>query len=526
MLVLRVEYLLGRSMATHPSDRHRGEWPPHPERLFFALAAALFETDSEADERRALEWFETLPAPEILATPAFDREVATAYVPVNDTAPGKLELLPESRSKAGRTFPVKVPAEPVVWFRWPDTNVPTDLRSPFGRLCRKVTCLGHSASLVRVSLHEELAPDAADGGFELYRPVEVGSHSLRTPGDGRLAQVEQLFAATVEIASFDALEESIKQAKGKAKKVLKSEFEVRFPNGRPLWRRPTPQLWSRYEVGPATPTEPNPAPAGSHFSSELLVFPITGIEGRQALGQRWTRQLCDIFRKTVLSCTPDPIPEWLGGHRPGGEPGDAEEGHAAFLALPDVGHPHAAGRLLGVALALPRGIDPRELARQLSPLLFQDSESDGRLPARHTLHLTREISVTVEFASEPDPRRGLWPRTWVCPKGCDLWSTVTPIALDRHPKRRATPTEYWGEVERIIADGCERIGLPRPEVTATRVADFIGAWPATDMPRLQTGSQERRHTHARLHFPEPVVGPVLIGAGRYRGHGLCRPILR
>ena len=30
--------------------------------------------------------------------------------------------------------------------------------------------------------------------------------------------------------------------------------------------------------------------------------------------------------------------------------------------------------------------------------------------------------------------------------------------------------------------------------------------------------------HAILIFSEPVVGPVLLGAGRYRGYGLCRPL--
>jgi CRISPR-associated protein Csb2 len=29
--------------------------------------------------------------------------------------------------------------------------------------------------------------------------------------------------------------------------------------------------------------------------------------------------------------------------------------------------------------------------------------------------------------------------------------------------------------------------------------------------------------HADLIFPSAVSGPILIGAGRYRGFGLCRP---
>jgi CRISPR-associated protein Csb2 len=41
--------------------------------------------------------------------------------------------------------------------------------------------------------------------------------------------------------------------------------------------------------------------------------------------------------------------------------------------------------------------------------------------------------------------------------------------------------------------------------------------------RRKDGS-ERRHAHAILVFDEFVVSSVLLGAGRYRGYGLCRPM--
>ena len=34
----------------------------------------------------------------------------------------------------------------------------------------------------------------------------------------------------------------------------------------------------------------------------------------------------------------------------------------------------------------------------------------------------------------------------------------------------------------------------------------------------------RQLTHAVLQFPEPVRGPVLLGAGRFAGLGLCRAL--
>ena len=40
MFSLGIRYLCGWAMATHPSERDRPEWPPHPDRVFMALAAA------------------------------------------------------------------------------------------------------------------------------------------------------------------------------------------------------------------------------------------------------------------------------------------------------------------------------------------------------------------------------------------------------------------------------------------------------------------------------------------------------
>ena len=78
----------------------------------------------------------------------------------------------------------------------------------------------------------------------------------------------------------------------------------------------------------------------------------------------------------------------------------------------------------------------------------------------------------------------------------------------------------------MIGECCTRIGLPAPrEVVVIGVSAHLGAPPAHEFPRLRRkdGSQ-RRHSHAILIFDEPVCGPMLLGAGRYRGYGVCRPI--
>ena len=90
MLAIEVSFLTGRYVATAYNTRTEGEWPPHPARLFSALVATHFADGSSAaestGERDALEWLEGQGAPDIAASQASRRDVATVFVPVNDVA--------------------------------------------------------------------------------------------------------------------------------------------------------------------------------------------------------------------------------------------------------------------------------------------------------------------------------------------------------------------------------------------------------------------------------------------------------
>lgn len=86
------EYLTGYAVATDPGNRERVEWPPHPARVFMAMAAAWFETDEDPAEGEALRWLESLGDPELNLPPrnsVSERSLVTVYVPVNDKTPGK-----------------------------------------------------------------------------------------------------------------------------------------------------------------------------------------------------------------------------------------------------------------------------------------------------------------------------------------------------------------------------------------------------------------------------------------------------
>ena len=109
MLVLGIRYLTGYVVATDVADRRRVEWPPHPGRVFMALVAAHFQTSRDRTERAALEWLESLAAPQIHASGYFERRTVTHYVPVNDKAGPSAAPLQSTggltRDRQPRAFP-------------------------------------------------------------------------------------------------------------------------------------------------------------------------------------------------------------------------------------------------------------------------------------------------------------------------------------------------------------------------------------------------------------------------------------
>ena len=103
------------------------------------------------------------------------------------------------------------------------------------------------------------------------------------------------------------------------------------------------------------------------------------------------------------------------------------------------------------------------------------------------------------------------------------------------------------EVCELIARACVRVGLPEParvaildgDVPSQQLAVAAGkhsaiegapsAYPSKRSPRwtgwrLPESLASRQLTHAVIRFAEPVQGPLLLGAGRFSGLGLCRPL--
>jgi CRISPR-associated protein Csb2 len=487
MFILGIHYLNGWAMATHPADRESPEWPPHPDRVFMALAAAYFDTDEDEDEWEAINWLEKQPPPLVVSTPEHRRNTVTAFVPINDNSSpirkGKAlmpaGMLPIGRALQPRSFPVAIPREPLVFMVWKDPTPTNKHLLAFGRLTSKVAALGHSASLVQMWVAEESEITDRNGFLKKARvlqPVDdpASRYRMRVSGPGRLQHLRERFAANL---------------------------------------RPTSPLWHGYAE--VVEKDPPPKIPRSHFDPDFIVL-------RQSAGRRFgltsTLLLAKTLHATLMShCSQQPPPEWLSGHRADGTPSERDSGHLAIFPLPHVGRPHADGHLLGLAMAMPQDVSRKELATCLAALFFDETG----WPKQVKLTLGRLGECVLEMDEGQGLRSSSRPATWLGP--ARRWATVTPIALDRHTKSRQPMTE----LEEIIKTSCRRIGLPNPEtVTPTPVPMFTGAPPAGEMPRIkrkQDGGYVS-HTHAVITFPCAVQGPLLMGSGRYRGYGLCRPL--
>jgi CRISPR-associated protein Csb2 len=355
---------------------------------------------------------------------------------------------------------------------------------------------------------------------ELHRWVmdeKRGTHLLRVPKAGTLEELDRSFNREA-ISEYVSLLLAIEDAPTKkAATDAKRNLDAAFPAGEPQQRRPHISTYASYAK--AGEISESPVAAGSVFSPHLSVFMLEREDGPyRQLDLACTLAVMDRWREAIASHANDLRPEaqsLLSGHSESGAP--LQKAHVAFLPLGFVGHPHADGRMPGVALALPMEMPPdvRNDVLRAAAGVCKEGLKIGRLGA---------WKLTPSTMARP--LETLRPATWTAhPEGATHWSTVTPVVYDQHPKARAK-AEYLAEVATMIAAGCERIGLPRPrEVIPTPVSAHIGAPPAHAFPRLRRkDGSDRRHTHAILLFDAPVRGPVIIGAGRYRGYGLCRRI--
>lgn len=446
MFIVEVEYLMGRVYAADFRDSATPEWPPHPSRFYSALVAALHDESGDGSERVALEWLSAQGAPSIAAGRAAQGNAVITFVPTNYPAKSG-STHPDQRGKQPRSFPAQGPESPIVHFIWPEAEPTESVRASLDRLTARVASLGRACSFVRVTL----ADSHRDPN---YLPDDSGKHVFRIFGEGRLEELETLYK---------------------------------------MDQRPNISPQKRYTH---LQDAPKAEPVLGCFGEMIVFRRVRGI----GLPCEAVLTLTEAFRSAVLKLASEEgnIGEMLSGH--------GEHPHCAFAALPFAGYPHASGKLMGVAMILPRKIDPmarRHVLRACAAL--------ERINLREVLG-----DWEVEIANFDVPQKSLMPATWIAPSR--FWNTVTPIVLDRFPKKNLS-------VDEILQTACERVGLPHPVgIDHGPYSHLEGVPPVPEFRLLRKATDRAKWgVHATLTFDQPIKGPLLIGAGRYFGLGLLKP---
>jgi CRISPR-associated protein Csb2 len=494
-----------------------------------ALAAAHYQTGGLPDERDVLLLLEEQPPPSIYAGESSIRPSVTHFVPVNDrgglTSKAPLSTAPGlARERQPRTFARAWIPDEIVFLAWPDSKLAPKQLTTLALLCRKVTRVGHSQSLVQMWI-EEMLPE----GLPAWQPDEVTPTThLRIAGPGLMEYLDQAFNKAA-IEDFWGLEEATvipdpeptgnkkadRAAKEKASEfrdAARAKLAETFSDSKVpprLW--PDQSLWHGYSRPPEA--EKVYAP-GTVFDPSLLILQLTRRNSSyRALDAATTLAVARQLRDALHGLCGTAAPELLTGHRADGAAADRP--HIAFLPLLFTGQAYADGRVMGMALAFPHitnSGDRRTVLRALA-VLQKNGLVLGRLGE-------------WDIARPESPGATLQSNSWTAnPAGRKEWATVTPFVFDKHAKAKDLAA-YREEIAASIRLACERAGVRVPvRVVVTPTSAHLGIPAAHAFPRLQRkDGSERRHCHAILEFDEPIIGPLVLGAGRYLGYGLCRPV--
>ena len=477
-LVLEIEFLAGVCRAAaHSPASDVPDWPPQPDRVFSALVSAWAARGEQSSERRALEWLEAQSPPAIHAGGYTARTAPDVFVPPNDQRASTavatyLKIMPLARPRQPRRFPAAYLDDPVMAVVWAAEPAP-ELLLALDALARDVGYIGHSASLVRCRFLARSAPALA----------HAATPALRQVYPGRLQELRRAYRANPT--------------------------------------RPTILPGATVPTTPAAPPPRDP----DWLVLEAIGGIVPDLRAAALVSRTLRRALMSGYRGIGMA---DEIPEVVSGHTPDGKPTRAP--HLGIVPLAFAGFPHADGRLFGFALIPAAQTALRDipgLRTAFEKVACYDHGLERRVlelkcvPQHKPLQLSPAGTAT---------KRSLAPGPYLQP--AQVWASVTPIVLDRHLKRHDD-----AKIRELIATSCTNVGLPRPDPARIQVGKHSAvegtppAWPPSGAPpwtawRVPPPLATRFLTHAVIDFGREVAGPVMLGAGRFTGLGLCRRLGR
>lgn len=466
MLVVSVDLLQGTFRGDGVGGSNtglltRGEWPPTPSRLFGAFVAA----DGTGERCRVtdgteLQWLERLPPPVIHADPEPRHQVLLPRYVVEHSGKPVGNTHQEYLARKGVQIRPGVrvaPRVPRVVYEWEVESPPGRILDGLRLRAARIGYLGTSDSPARVRVLTDDSGVEAKGAA--FVPDPNGDLAISVTAEGDLRVLDAMYEAwTVRGAA-------VARAQYPA---LSHEAAYRSPG-------------SALGAGPDQ---------GGVVAWLRVQTPVSG---------RRVSIVTGLFKAAVLSRYQDLFgepPPVLHGH------GFARRGYdiARFLALPDAGFRRSRGRIFGLALWLPPGLEPIERRRCRDAARAVERLTGGGVDLRVSSHDGAERP----FAANP----ARWTRASLG------WVTAFPAIHERRGTLDLEELSRW----------CRHAGLPAPvEFRSTRGPLVRGGVDLAPVEVNRPGRPKLPYSHVEVWFDQPVRGPVVIGAGRSRGFGLCVP---
>ena len=469
MVGLGIAFDLGRYHATvwgaHVNEA-TVEWPPSPWRLLRAMYSASFVNVDLAPARDDLERALAVLArgrPPSFELPASSAAHTRHYMPLTGYSPTKLG----ETSLVIDAFRALDPADELrVWWH---VELDDPARDALAVAASAVGYLGRSESVCTMRLLRRTAPRTLDAV-----PVE----GLATEEWSEGAQRIELLAVKDDVDDpLAVLGTSVTELRRKRMRAPSGTRHVTY-----VVRRDASPSWVARPLPATRPTIAHLRVAGG--SRPALTDAVTVGHLLRAALQRRLDQERDGTRSAVFS-----------GHDEQGPRRD-QHAHAHYIALPG----RDSRRIDHLFVWAPEGFGPRELTAiaTLRHLRMRDAPEPFRV-ALVALGDTASLSLPALVGPH------------------DVWSSITPMALTRHAKRRAGVV-VDGAGDQVVRELSLR-GFPAAEVELLQ-----GAWMRFHTTR--PGVTRRRAptiVGARLRFAERVHGPIALGGLSHFGLGLFTP---
>lgn len=508
MFIIKIDYLLSSASAkSFINYQSAVEWPPHPGRLFQALVDAWGRNSESSDGADALIALESQNSPQILVPP-----VSSCVVNGYGVRASNVTLAKDVRTINNRKIKVRVfngheikPGDGVseffthiypdvadpsycfsVYMVWASFSPRESVLSALRDIVGNVPYLGKSTSVVSISIVDSVDYDSVNG-MDTYTPTENAcGFRFRVPYKGYLKRLVDCHKASL----VDGKGKKVSLAKVEPKYVFYSSSSDDTDN---IYESVSPwDLLFSFAIKSAT----------SATDKGILRPSIHNLA-------RITREIRSKFIR-LLDNNSSKVKCFVSGHNHDGSV--MKSPHLAILPLANVGHKnHPDANLHGIVLAVPKGTDKCVIDGIRSLILKVVDTPDLLIDSQWVL-----VPASIDESFSLDFRRYGKPST--------TWSTVTPVVVDCHlPPRGKKEEKRRARLHKMFT----KAGYPEPKSVALHDVSTFSEVPASrsfneDDLNRKAGYQ-RQVRHMTVTFDSPVCGPILIGAGSYRGFGLMLP---